>query len=278
MIDTHQHFWKLDRGDYGWLTPDLEPLYRDFQPEDLAPILKETGLHGTIAVQAADTEAETEFLLALADRYDFILGVVGWVNLEAPHAVASIDRLAAHPKLVGLRPMIQNIPDDTWMLKDALSAAVSAMVFHNLTFDALVLPRHLGHLITFLTRYPALSVVINHCAKPEIRNDGFETWAAQMREVAKFPNVCCKISGLVTEASQDWQEADLKPYIEHILQTFGFDHVMFGSDWPVINLASDYHQWTSIVRSFTNAVSENDQSYFAQGNALRAYPRLRGRL
>ncbi|MGJ8628678.1 MAG: amidohydrolase family protein [Sulfitobacter sp.] len=277
MIDTHQHFWKLDRGDYGWLTPDLEPLYHDFQPEDLAPILKANGIHGTIAVQAADTEAETEYLLALADRHDFILGVIGWVDLEASHAMASIERFAAHPKFVGLRPMIQNIPDDTWMLNDALAPAIDAMVSNNLTFDALVLPRHLGHLDTFLRRYPALSVVINHCAKPKIRNGDFEAWAAKMHKISQLNNVYCKISGLVTEASQDWQEADLKPYIDHILQVFGFDRVMFGSDWPVINLASDYNQWTRIVRSFTSAVSGSDQSYFAKDNALRAYPRLRAR-
>ncbi len=273
-IDTHQHFWKLARGDYHWLTQDLEPLYRDYLPEDLEPLLCECGIDATIAVQAADSEAETEFLLSLADRYDWIVGVVGWVDLEAPKAVASIERLAHRPKLVGLRPMIQDIKDDTWMLRDALRPAIAAMIANNLTFDALVLPRHLEHLKAFLARYPQLSVVIDHCAKPEIRNGAFEPWTSQISEIAAFPNVYCKMSGLVTEARKDWEEADLRPYIDHIMHIFGPNGVMFGSDWPVINLAADYRQWHQLVRSSMQSASEKNQYSFSTGTALKAYPRI----
>ncbi|WP_371171155.1 amidohydrolase family protein [Aliiroseovarius sp. 2305UL8-7] len=244
MIDTHQHFWKLDRGDYGWLTPDLTPLYRDFLPEDLEPILKACGIDATIAVQAADSEAETDYLLTLADRYEWIVSVVGWVDLEAQSAVASIERLARHPKLVGLRPMIQDIEDEAWMLRDTLRPAIDAMVANDLTFDALVTPRHLHHLKAFLTRYPELRVVIDHCAKPEIRNDAFEPWASQMIELADFPNVFCKMSGLATEAREGWAPEDLKPYLAHVCRQFGPSRVLFGSDWPVVNLASSYEHGT----------------------------------
>jgi L-fuconolactonase len=273
-IDTHQHFWRPERGDYRWLTPDLEPLYRDFLPEDLAPLLQENNIQGTIVVQAADSEAETEYLLSLADRHDWILGVVGWVDLDAPHAVASIDRLSRHPKLVGLRPMIQDLDDDQWMLRASLAPAISAMVAQYLTFDALVLPRHLGHLKTFLSRYPQLTVVIDHCAKPDIRNDVFDPWAAQMAQIAQFQNVYCKMSGLVTEAAEDWKETDLRRYIVHILQNFAPDRVMFGSDWPVVNLASDYGRWVEVFNNTLKAQTPEDQYALETGSALRAYPRL----
>ncbi|MDU9005611.1 amidohydrolase family protein [Sedimentitalea todarodis] len=270
VIDTHQHFWKLDRGDYGWLTPELEALYRDFLPQDLKPLLDAAGIHGTIAVQAADTEAETKFLLSLADEYDWIHGVVGWVDLEAKTAPDSIARLAAHPKLVGLRPMIQDIPDDRWMLRDTLGRGIAAMVDHNLTFDALVMPRHLKHLLVFLAKYPDLRVVVDHCAKPEIRNNAFDVWARDLKDIAQDERVFCKVSGLVTEAAQNWSEADLKPFIGHVLEVFPERRLLFGSDWPVLNLASDYQTWKDIAV----------QSHQAKGRrgipdyAAEAYPRI----
>lgn len=274
MIDTHQHFWKLARGDYNWLTSDMKTLYRDYQPEDLVPMLLENGVGGTIAVQAADSEAETEYLLTLADRYDWIVGVVGWVDLEASSAIAGIERLSAHPKLVGLRPMIQDMEDDTWMLRDALRPAIATMVSHNLTFDALVLPRHLVHLKMFLAKYPELTVVIDHCAKPEIRNQEFELWASQMKEISSFSNSFCKVSGLVTEAGEDWEEADLKPYIEHVIQIFGLNRTLFGSDWPVINLASPYGTWCKHIKEVVGNASEQNKYAFFEGNALKVYPRV----
>lgn len=270
VIDTHQHFWKLDRGDYGWLTSELEPLYRDFMPHDLKPLLDAAGIGGTIAVQAADTEAETEFLLSLADEYDWIRGVVGWVDLEADTAADSIARLAGHQKLVGLRPMIQDIPDDQWMLRDTLGRGLAAMVEHNLTFDALVMPRHLKHLFVFLAKYPDLRVVVDHCAKPEIRNNKFDVWERDMGEIALTERVFCKISGLVTEAATDWSDADLKPFISHILEIFPENRLLFGSDWPVLNLASDYQSWKDIAARSHETLGRNG----IPDNSCGAYPRL----
>ncbi len=270
VIDTHQHFWKLDRGDYGWLTPELEKLYRDFLPGDLKPLLDTAGISGTIAVQAADTEAETEYLLSLADTHDWIRGVVGWVDLAAETAPASIARLAAHPKLLGLRPMIQDIPDDAWMLRDDLRPAIDAMIEHDLTFDALVMPRHLRHLKAFLVKYPDLRVVIDHCAKPEIRNGACEGWAQDMADIAGNTQVFCKLSGIVTEASVNWQPSDLEPYISHVLDVFPPDRLLFGSDWPVLNLASDYKTWHEIA---VDAIGDAANGILTQ-SPLAAYRRL----
>ncbi len=269
-IDAHQHFWKIARGDYGWLTSDLQPLYRDFGPEDLKPLLEQAGIGGTIAVQAADTEAETEYLLSLADVHNWILGVVGWTDLEAEDAPAKIARMAQNPKLVGFRPMIQDIADDTWMLKGSLRPALTAMATHNLTFDALVLPRHLGHLLEFLDRYPNLHVVIDHGAKPEIRDGHLEPWAAHLRRVARNKHVFCKLSGLTTEAGPAWQPDGLSSYIETILDAFTPARVLFGSDWPVLNLASRYDEWVSIVE---DAVKTGSRDIF-ETSVRVAYPRL----
>ena len=269
-IDAHQHFWKLERGDYGWLTPDLKPLYRDFDPDDLRPLLEAAGIDGTIAVQAADTEAETDYLLSLADSYEWILGVVGWTDLEANDAPARLERMARHTKLVGFRPMIQNIDDDAWMLNDSLRPALENMARLDLTFDALVMPRHLGHLSEFLGKYPNLRVVINHCAKPEISLGHFESWAADMARIARHDQVFCKLSGLTTEAGPDWQPDDLSAYIEKIMQAFTPSRVLFGSDWPVLNLASDYAAWSSIAK---NAAKDHCREIF-ETSVQKAYPRL----
>lgn len=247
IIDAHQHFWQIDRGDYGWLTPELKVLYRNFMPDDLAPLLAQTGVDGTILVQAAPTIAETEFLLQIADETPSVLGVVGWVDFAAATAAEDIARLAAHPKLVGLRPMIQDISDDDWMLGADLTAAFEAMIEHNLVFDALVLPRHLGRLRELLARHPSLRTVIDHGAKPEIAAGAFDAWAADMMSLSEHSGVYCKLSGLVTEAGEGWTVESLTPYIAHLLDCFGPDHLIWGSDWPVLKLASDYTAWFDLV-------------------------------
>ena len=273
-IDTHQHFWKLDRGDYDWLTPDLAPLYRDFLPADLEPLLRENEVVGTILVQAAATVAETEFMLSLADRHDWILGVVGWVDFDSPKAPATIARLCKHPKLVGLRPMIQDIPDDDWMLRDTLRPAINAMITHDLTFDALVMPRHLRSFDLFLTRYPDLRAVVNHGAKPEIRNDGFEPWATDLRTIAGHNNVFCKISGLATEAGASAKPGDLSRYIAHIADVFHPSRMLFGSDWPVMTLATGYTDWVSLISELQNGPLLESPLCVMADNTKSAYPRL----
>src|SRR5579871_3324633 len=239
-VDCHQHFWRLDRGDYGWLTPELGPIHRDFLPGDLAPLIAAAGVTRTVLVQAAPTEAETHFLLSLAEATPFVAGVVGWVDFETRDAVHRIEALAARPGLIGLRPMIQDIVDDRWMLREGVQPALAAMAAEGLTFDALVLPRHLPVLREFLARHPALDVVIDHAAKPDIASGRFDAWARDMRAIAAETRVTCKLSGLVTEAAAGWTVETLRPYVDLLVEAFGADRLMWGSDWPVLNLNASY--------------------------------------
>jgi L-fuconolactonase len=277
MIDAHQHFWRVARGDYGWLTPALGPIYRDFMPDDLAPMLARHGISGTILVQAAPTVAETRFMLDVARDTPFVKGVVGWTEFEAAYAPAAIAELAADPLLVGLRPMVQDIADDDWLLRPALKPAFDAMAEHGLVFDALVLPRHLSRLKTFIERYPNLSVVVDHGAKPFIRDRVMEPWSTDMAAIAAFPNVMCKLSGLVTEAAPGWQASDIAPYAAHILKVFGPQRVLFGSDWPVVNLAGGYDRWRETALSCIAHLNETDRAAILGGNAQRLYLSRRGR-
>lgn len=270
-IDAHQHFWALARGDYGWLTPDLGQIYRDFGPDDLAPLLQAQGIDGTILVQAAPTVAETEYLLSLADKTPFIKGVVGWVDFDAPDARAQIIRLATHPALVGLRPMIQDIADPNWMLGAALTPAFEAIQSNDLTFDALTLPRHLGPLRQLLAQHPDMRVVIDHGSKPMIRESVLDGWAEDMAAIARDTNAFCKLSGLVTEAAPDWAVRDLYPYVDHLLNTFGPSRLIWGSDWPVCTLASSYERWIDATDELLNALSSIDRSAILGGNAAKAY-------
>jgi len=271
IVDAHQHFWRVARGDYGWLTPSLAPLYRDFLPADLKPLLSQNGIDGTFLVQAAPTVAETEFLLEIAHTTPFVLGVIGWVDLADNGAVADIARLARHPKLVGLRPMLQDIAEDDWMLHDALRPAIAEMIAQGLAFDALVFPRHLPHLRKFIDCYPDLRVVIDHAAKPDIAGRDFDTWAQEIAAIAQESAVYCKLSGLLTQAGDDWTLADLKPYARHLFDHFGAARVMWGSDWPVLNLASSYDNWFSVAKSLAG-VDVAASGVFGQ-NACAFYKR-----
>ncbi len=270
-IDAHQHFWSLARGDYGWLTADLDPIYRDFLPDDLAPMLKAAGIDGTILVQAAPTVAETRFMLSLADATPFVKGVVGWVDFEAPTAAWQIADLAAHPALVGLRPMIQDIADPEWMLGDALTPAFDALQANGLTFDALTLPHHLPVLRRLLRRHPAMRVVIDHGSKPIIRDHVMEGWGEEMRALAEETSAFCKLSGLVTEAAPDWSPDDLQPYVRHLLQTFGPNRLIWGSDWPVCTLASTYERWLETTDALLHDLTPEQKAAVMGENAARAY-------
>lgn len=273
-IDAHQHFWSLARGDYGWLTPELEPIYRDFLPDDLRPLLAEAGIDSTILVQAAPTVAETEFMLGLARDEPYIRGVVGWVDFEDPHAPDEIARLARQPSLVGLRPMIQDIADDGWMLGEGLVPAFDALIAADLTFDALTLPRHLPALRALLARLPNMRTVIDHGSKPMIRDGTMDGWDRDMAALASETPAFCKLSGLVTEANAGWTVDDLRPYVDHLLDTFGPDRLVWGSDWPVCTLASSYGRWVEVTRELLSGLVEDERSAILGGNAARAY-RLR---
>ncbi|MYA90064.1 MAG: amidohydrolase family protein [Boseongicola sp. SB0662_bin_57] len=270
-IDAHQHFWSLERGDYGWLTQEMEPICRDFLPGDLKPLLAETGICGTILVQAAPTVAETEFMLGLARAEPFIRGVVGWVDFEDPSAPDDVARLSMQPALVGLRPMIQDIADDNWMLGERLVATFDALIDADLTFDALTLPRHLPALRELLVRHPNMRTVIDHGSKPMIRDGIMDGWDQDMAALASETSAFCKLSGLVTEARADWTVDDLRPYVDHLLDTFGPDRLVWGSDWPVCTLASSYGRWVEVTWELLSGLAEDETSAILGGNAARAY-------
>ena len=270
-IDAHVHFWQLSRGDYDWLTPDFKAIYRDFAPADLDPLRRSQGIDGVVLVQAAATVAETEYMLGLAAETPWVRGVVGWVDLADRAAPVEMARLAANPRLKGLRPMIQDIPDDDWMLRADLDPAFRALLDLDLCFDALTLPRHLKNLLALLDRYPDLRTVICHGSKPQIRDRAFEAWAADMTALARETGALCKLSGLVTEAAADWRQGDLRPYVDHLLATFGPDRLIWGSDWPVCTLAASYDAWHAAAVSLTADLSESEKAAVFGGTAQAFY-------
>ena len=276
-IDAHQHFWSIARGDYGWLTPQSGVLWRDFGPADIAPLLQAAGIDRTILVQAAPTEAETQYLLGIAENAPCVAGVVGWTDFAAPDAPARIAELACNPLLVGLRPMVQDIAEDGWLARADLAPAFEAMIARQLVFDALVLPRHLKPLLTVLERHPKLSVVIDHAAKPHIAAQSFDPWREDMRKVAAYGRVACKVSGLVTEAAADWTPRDLEPVIAHLLDIFGPDRLIFGSDWPVVTLRSSYAHWLATSEGLLAGLTDPQRQSVYGGNAARLYLQNRGR-
>lgn len=248
LIDAHQHFWRVGRNGFAWPTPDLGAIYRDFGPDDLRAASAGLGLAGSVAVQSQPSAADTDWLLALADSEPLILGVVGWVDLLSVDAPTRIAELAGHPKFRGVRPMLQSLDDDAWIARPELAPAIDAMVTHGVSLDALVFARHLPHLLILAERHPALRIVIDHGAKPPIAAGAFDAWAEAIARLAALPHVCCKLSGLLTEASPNQPPEAVAPYVNHLFACFSADRLMWGSDWPVVNLAADYGAWHDLAR------------------------------
>jgi L-fuconolactonase len=269
-LDSHQHFWRLSRGDYGWLTPDLHKLYRDFEPEHLLPQLEHCGISETVLVQAAPTLDETILLLDLSNAHDFIAGVVGWIDFEKSDAPDVLAKLCAHDKLVGIRPMIQDIPDPSWMLKPSLAPAFEALIEHDLAFDALVRPQHLPALLQLAGRHPTLNIVIDHAAKPPIALGVFDDWAKDMEELARGTSATCKVSGLVTEALTTDRDV-LAPYVDHVLACFGPARLMWGSDWPVCESVCRYDEWFDVSQQLFARLSPSERAAVFGDVARRTY-------
>lgn len=275
-IDAHQHFWHPARGDYGWMPRDNATLFRSYTPQDLAPTLDRHGIDGTVLVQAAPTVEETEYMLGLADATPFVRGVVGWINFEDSTQQEVLTRLAGHPKFLGVRPMIQDIADVNWMLRDDVQWAYRAICDLDLTFDALGFPRHLANFLTLVNRFPQMRVVYDHCMKPQVRDqmagqDALSDWAAGLSRLADESQGVCKLSGLVTEAANGWTIDDLRPFADHVLTAFGADRVMWGSDWPVCRLQADYEDWHGMAQSLTAHLSEAERAQVFGGTAARFY-------
>lgn len=275
-IDAHQHFWQPLRGDYDWMPRENLVLNRAYGPSDLSPSLERYGIDGTVIVQAAATIHETEYMLGLADATSSILGVVGWINFENSSDVRHLERFAAHPKFLGVRPMIQDIPDVNWMLRDDVQWAFQAVVDLDLTFDALGFPVHLTNFLKLIKCYPEMRVVYNHCMKPQIYDqrkgkNTFSKWASGISRLADETNGVCKFSGIVTEAGDGWTIDDLRPFADHVLNAFGPNRVMWGSDWPVCQLQAEYGDWHNIAQDLTISLSKADRAKVFGGTAAKFY-------
>ena len=270
IIDAHQHFWRIARGDYGWMTDQVAPIRRDILPADLEPLARTAGVTGTVLVQAAPTLDETRFLLALADRSPMIRGVVGWIDLTGDVA-AQLSRIA-HPALRGIRPMLQDIDDTRWILQDGVIDALRQVAGAGLRLDALITPRHLLVVEELARRVPSLPIVIDHCAKPVFDGtDPGPDWRRGIDALAAHPQVFCKLSGLANEFGPGWSADTLRPVFDHVLQAFGPERLMWGSDWPVLELAGTYADWLQVAQILCAALSDADRAQVFGQTAIRFY-------
>jgi L-fuconolactonase len=270
MIDAHQHFWRIGRNGCVWPPPELAAIHRDVEPDELTAIASTLDVQGSVLVQSQPDDRDTDYLLDLAAGEPFVQAVVGWTNLAAPGAPARIAELARRPKLKGLRPMLQGLPDD-WILDPAIEPGIEAMQAHGLRLDALVCPRHLPSLTAFASRHPGLAVVIDHAAKPAIASGALDPWRASIAELAAMPQVCCKLSGLLTEAGPGARPAHLEPYVAHLLDIFGPERLMWGSDWPVLELAGRYGDWLAICQDFIRPLGPSAMTWVFEGASRRFY-------
>ena len=268
-VDAHQHFWRYDAAEYGWIDGAMAPLRRDFLPADAMREMQAIGVDGCVAVQARQTLEETRWLLSLADVHPFIVGVVGWVDLQSPDVERDLERIARHPKLVGVRHIVQSEPDD-FMSRPAFRRGVGLLDRFGLAYDILVYPHQLGEAVRLVEAFPDQRFVLDHLAKPEVRSGEIDRWRRGIAQLSAHPHVCAKLSGLVTEADwRTWTPNQLRPYLEAALECFGGDRLMAGSDWPVCTLAGDYARVMRTVIDFTAALPARDRDAIGGGTALR---------
>jgi L-fuconolactonase len=272
-IDSHQHFWRYDPAEYGWMKEDW-PIRRDYLPADLQAELATRRVEGCIAVQARQTVAETRWLLELAERAPFVLGVVGWVDLQADDVLDQLAEWSQHRRLVGVRHVIQDEPDNDFMLGSAFTRGIGHLRKFGLTYDILVYPRQLAAANKLVRQFPEQPFVLDHLGKPNIREGEMGDWKGQIVELARMPNVWCKVSGMVTEAAwKEWSVSEFRPYLDIIFEAFGADRLMFGSDWPVALLSGSYQEVFDLVHDYVAALGPSVQDAVFGGNAERFYLR-----
>lgn len=271
-LDAHQHFWEYTSQEYGWIGPEMQILQKDHLPGDLAPLLASTGIGGTIAVQARQTLEETQWLLELADQHPLIQGVVGWVDLCSPRLPEQLERFASHPSLRGVRHVVQDEPDDQFMIRDDFVQGIAALRAFDLAYDILIFPRHLPIACQVIEQFPDQPFVLDHIAKPFIKDGTVEPWAGDIQRLASYPNVACKVSGLVTEADwQWWAPGDFEPYLDVVFRAFGPERIMFGSDWPVCTVAATYSKVAGIISDYVRVFSITEQAAVWGRTAARFY-------
>jgi L-fuconolactonase len=271
-IDSHHHFWKYDPVTYSWMNEKMGVLKKDYQPEDLQAEIKSSNIDGVISVQADQSMRETDDLLKHANEHSFIQGVVGWFPLAEPELEGLLERYASNPWLKGVRHVVQDEPDDRFILGDAFNTGIRRLKPHNLVYDILIYERQLGASIEFVDRHTGQVFVLDHVAKPRIGDQVIEPWKTQMFDMAKRENVYCKLSGMATEADwQSWTKEDLWPYMEIALEAFGPARMMLGSDWPVARLAVEYGDWMNLCRETISSLSETERALVEGEVAIRAY-------
>ncbi len=271
-IDSHQHFWKYNSVKDVWITDEMKMLQQDFLPEDLYPLLQHNNIDGCVAVQADQSEAETEFLLQLAKENDYIKGVVGWVDLRADNLEERLEYFSENKKLKGFRHIVQAEPQDDFLLREDFCNGIKKLKDYNFTYDILIFPKHLKAAISFVNKFPDQPFVIDHLAKPDIRNRNFDDWEKSIREIAAFENVYCKVSGMVTEADwKNWEEEDFEYCLDLITDEFGMNRLMFGSDWPVCLLAATYQETANIAHRYFMKFTVDEQEKFWSRNAIDFY-------
>jgi L-fucono-1,5-lactonase len=272
VIDAHHHLWNYDTEDYAWIGPEMNVLRRDFMPADLHIEMQQAGVDGAIAVQARQTLQETEWLLSLAAQNEFMRGVVGWAPLIDAAVSDDLERLAAQPKLKGIRHVLQDEPDDFYMLRNDFNAGITQLRRFDLVYDVLIFERHLPQTIQFLDRHPDQVFVIDHIAKPRIREGLLSPWRENLKELARRNNCFCKLSGVLTEADwQNWRPEGIHPYLDAALDAFGPNRCLFGSDWPVLLLADSYAGWVATVKNFVSRLSSTEQARVLGGTAAEVY-------
>ena len=271
-IDAHHHFWRYDPVEYGWIPDEASMLRRDFLPRHLEREIEAAGVSGVVSVQARQTLGETRALLAMARRHDFILGVVGWVPLVDSGVAGILERFAEEPRLKACRHVLQEEPDDDYMLGTAFNRGIRALTAAGLVYDILIFERHLPQTIRFVDRHPEQDFVLNHIGKPRIRDGSFADWNRRIRDLARRPRIRCKMSGLATEAAWGgWTEEQFLPYLDAVLEAFGPDRLMFGSDWPVSLPAVGYGRWVEIVRRYVSTLAPGERRRILSGTAIETY-------
>ena len=271
-IDAHQHFWKFDPVRDSWITNEMSVIRNDFFPEHLHPILKENDFDGCVAVQADQSETETNFLLDLADKNEFIKGAVGWVDLRAENIEERLAHYKQFKKLKGFRHILQGEKDRGFMLQPDFIRGIKALQQFNFTYDILIFPDQLQYTKEFVAMFPGQKFVVDHIAKPYIKDKKIEEWKNDMQEIAGYQNVSCKISGLVTEADwKSWEAKDFTPYLDTVVNAFGTDRIMFGSDWPVCLVAASFREMLDIVKDYFSSFTKQEQDKFFGGNAINFY-------
>ena len=272
IVDSHQHFWQVGRFDYPWMSPEVDVLCHDYLPAALAPTLKRKRVDSTILVQASNSLEETRWLLSLAEGNAFIGGVVGWVDLQSADVERQLDEFAAQPKFKGVRHLVESEPADDWLIQGHVLNGLRQVAARGLSYDLLVHTRHLKHARKVADECPELHLVIDHLAKPPVARAEIDEWARHLKETALYPNVWCKLSGLVTEATwTNWQVEDLRPYVERVLEYFGPARMMFGSDWPVCLLAASYDQVLESFEILLQDLDENDKRRIFSESAIEFY-------